>query len=125
MSERAYCEGGGWVFGTKYPFPMDATVYRVDRAARVPCNQLYCSFCQTPVKHMEGVQAKVRRPANLGALYDSLEPDAFIDIVELSDEYRLYYCRCNWYSTTSGKPVGHLDSNDIDNWACAGHLVPG
>lgn len=125
MVERARCVNGGWVFGTHVAFPMDPTVRMTERGQKVPCNQLYCSCCQTPVKHMEGVHTMVRLPANLRELYDAVDPELWLDIVELNDPYRLYYCRCCWYSTPALKPVGHLDSNDIDDWACAGHPIPG
>lgn len=111
--------------GTHVPFPMDPTVRMTDREIPVPCNQLYCSHCSTPVKHMEGVNGRVRLPPNLSDLYDSSDPEAWMGVVEPWDTHRLYYCRCGWYSAVATKPVGHLDTSDIDHWACAGHPVPG
>jgi hypothetical protein len=125
MSQRVQCANGGWVFGTYKPFPTDPAVYMASREAGVPCNQLLCERCQTPVKHMEGVKIDATQPRNLRELYDSLDPDAWIDLVRLDDEYRLYFCRCKWYSTSGANPVGHLDTHNIDDWVCAGHPLPG
>jgi hypothetical protein len=117
----AFCLNGGWLFGTEAVFPMDARVYLKERPATIPCNQLYCSGCQSPVKHMEGVRERGRAPAQIGALYESTDPDDWIDLVDLEPAYRLYYCRCSWYSTPGLTQAGHLDTKDIDTWGCAGH----
>ena len=121
MSLRVTCANGGWVGGTRFPFPTDPAVHQRTPEGRVVCNQLFCGECGSPVKHLEGVKTKVRAPTDLRRMYDQLDPDAWLDVVELNDEYRLYFCRCSWFSTPSWMPVGHLDTRDIDQWRCAGH----
>jgi hypothetical protein len=121
---KVQCLNGGWVFGTHVPFPMDPRVYLSNPDDSVPCNQLFCSNCKVPVKHMEGVKNIGRWPKDLPGMYASTDPDVWIDQVELKDEYRLYYCECSWYATPSAIQVGHLDTKDIDTWGCAGHPAP-
>lgn len=115
------CVDGAWVLGARHPFPTDPAVRRRGQGELVPCNQLFCDACRTPVKHMDGVQIAASTPRHLSALYDSLDPDDWLDLVELSEEYRLYFCRCCWYSTAGGTPAAHLDTKFIDHWRCHGH----
>lgn len=115
------CTDGGLVTGTPYAFPMDARVRQVRKQDIVPCNQLFCYQCRTPVKHMDGVKDAVALPAGIDRLYDDLNPDAWLELVEFSDEYRLYFCRCNWYATPGAKEAAYLDTANIDHWRCAGH----
>jgi len=109
------------VTGTDVPLPTDPAVRQEAAAQLVACNQLWCAACRTPVKHLEGAKIAAPMPDNLDALYDDLDPDAWIDLVELNDAYRLYFCRCGWYSTAGGKPAPYLDTVNIDHWHCAGH----
>ncbi|MBN8609220.1 MAG: hypothetical protein J0L92_01450 [Deltaproteobacteria bacterium] len=119
---RVFCRDGGWVYGTHVPIRRDSGVYCAGPDDRVPCNQLECEQCSSPVKHVEGVKVRGRwSKAGLAVLYDSSDPQVWLDDVDTSPEYRLYLCRCCWYSTPGANPVGHLDTKDIDHWACAGH----
>jgi len=102
---------------------MDPFERYVEGGPPVACSQLYCSRCNTPVKHMDGVKDAAVQPHHLRQLYASLNPDDWMGLVQLSDEYRLYFCRCHWYATPGAKQVGHLDTANIDEWACAGHPV--
>jgi hypothetical protein len=122
---KVFCLNGGWLFGTEAAFPMDPRVSLKERPARVPCNQLYCSACDVPVKHMDGVREQGRAPGHLGALFDSTDPADWLALVDLEPSCRLYYCRCSWYSTPGITQVGHLDSKGIDGWGCAGHPADG
>ena len=119
---RVTCVQGGWVYGTQVAFPMDPRCYADRPDVMVPCNQLFCAACQVPVKHMDGVQNGARwSKTSLATLYDSTDPDLWLEEVELVPAYRLYYCQCHWYATPGGTPVGNLDTKDIDDWACHGH----
>lgn len=120
-SATVRCLNGGWLFGTDTPFPMDPKICLKGRPASVPCNQLYCSGCEAPVKHMDGVKDSRTAPDNLRDLYESTDPNRWIDLVELEPSSRLYYCRCSWYSTPGATQAGHLDTRNIDTWGCAGH----
>lgn len=122
---KVFCANGGWVYGTMVPFPLDAAIYRSDRQKMVACSQLFCSSCEVPVKHMEGV-ANIRRwpKTQLSVLYASQDPDLWTDEVDRNAASRLYYCECSWYSTPGGTQVGHLDTKEIDTWSCAGHPAP-
>lgn len=122
---KVFCVNGGWVYGTMVPFPLDARTYRSDRHERVACNQLYCSCCEVPVKHLEGVARVSGWPKTLLTdLYEASDPARWIAEVDLIAADRLYYCRCSWYATPGGTQVGHLDTKNIDSWSCGGHPGP-
>lgn len=91
------------MYGTHVAFPSDATVYCAEAHDSVPCNRLLCDPCASPVKHVEGVQQRGRwSKAGLSVLYDSTDPDVWKGDVVNKPAYRLYHCRCRWFSTPGG-----------------------
>lgn len=118
---RRACLDGGWVYGADTAFPLKPSATRTEQREHIPCNQLFCDNCKTPVKHLDELQAKVLRPPSFVALYESEDPAVWLPYAKENRLYRLYFCRCGWYSSAGGTPVTSLDTAGVDHWRCAGH----
>jgi hypothetical protein len=119
--KRTRCLEGGWVTGLEHPLPEDASVFYSEEGDITACNRILCSRCGSWVRHFDGVCIGSDHGdwEALAHLYQASTPPAGVGLP--SARYRSYFCRCHLHASIGGKLLSHLDTEDIDDWACAGH----
>ncbi len=123
------CSERGWLGPARTPIPRDpGTHYAVGMPKIVLCNHLLCSACGAEVRSINGVQV-VGGPGVLDAAYEADDPRTVDGVKDGLEGYRLYLCRCAYFSC--GTPIGLSTGDSMpelglpSSWGCGGHPAHG
>ena len=90
----------------------------------IGCNRLFCSGCNSWVKHLDHVGFRADGPpaADIAPLYDDAHAESYAGFSRARLSHRVYLCRCECTEVAGVRRTCMSDT--IDCWRCAGHPAP-